>query len=153
MTIGSSGSGATSRESMSKQILLCDDEIHILRAAEFKFRRAGYEVLCASDGEEAWELIQQHLPDVVVTDCQMPRLNGLGLAERMRANAATADIPVIMLTGKGFELSSRDLKEHYGIRLLLGKPFSPRELFRHVEGVLGLADPPAAPAASSFPLL
>ncbi len=129
---------------MPKRILLCDDEVHILRAAEFKFKRAGYDVTCASDGEEAWELIQKHLPDVVVTDCQMPRLSGLLLAERIQGNAATSHIPVIMLTGKGFELSSPELKVHYGIRLLLGKPFSPRELFQHVEAVLGLGEPPAA---------
>ena len=138
---------------MSKRILLCDDEVHILRAAEFKFRRAGYKVFCANDGEEAWELIQQHQPDVVVTDCQMPRLNGLGLAERIRAGEATAQIPVIMLTGKGFELSSQELKEHYGIRLLLGKPFSPRELFQHVEAVLGLGAPPQSHASNLTQLL
>jgi CheY-like chemotaxis protein len=128
---------------MSKRILLCDDEIHILRAAEFKFKRAGYEVLCASDGEEAWALIQQQLPDVVVTDCQMPQLSGLSLAERIKQTPATAHIPVIMLSGKGFELSPQDLKEHYGIWVLLGKPFSLRELFQHVEAVLGLGQPPA----------
>ena len=138
---------------MSKKILLCDDEVHILRAAEFKFRRAGYEVLCASNGEDAWELIQRHIPDVVVTDCQMPRLSGLSLAERIQGSPATAHIPVIMLTGKGFELSSQELKEHYGIRLLLGKPFSPRELFQHVEAVLGLGDPPAVCASNLTQLL
>lgn len=133
---------------MSKRILLCDDEVHILRAAEFKFKRAGYEVLCANDGEEAWELIQQHVPDVVVTDCQMPRLSGLSLAERIQGNAKTAHIPVIMLTGKGFELSPQELKEHYGIHLLLGKPFSPRELFQHVEAVLGLGEAPSSPSSA-----
>ena len=138
---------------MSKRILLCDDEVHILRAAEFKFRRAGYEVLCANDGEEAWELIQRNAPDVVVTDCQMPRLNGLGLAERIHATLATSQIPVIMLTGKGFELSPEDLKEHYGVRLLLGKPFSPRELFQHVEAVLGLGAPPPSHASNLSQLL
>ena len=47
---------------MTKRILLCDDEIHILRAAEFKLRRAGYEVRIAGDGQEAWEAIQTELP-------------------------------------------------------------------------------------------
>jgi two-component system alkaline phosphatase synthesis response regulator PhoP len=121
---------------MSKRILLCDDEIHILRAAEFKFKRAGYEVVLASDGEEAWGLIQEQLPDIVVTDCQMPRLNGLGLAERIKNNLATCHLPVIMLSGKGFELSEQDLQENYGIRSLIGKPFSPRELFHQVETLL-----------------
>jgi len=138
---------------MSKRILLCDDEVHILRAAEFKFKRAGYDVLCANDGEEAWSLIQKHLPDVVVTDCQMPRLSGLSLAERIQGNGATAHIPVIMLTGKGFELSPGELKEHYGVRLLLGKPFSPRELFQHVEAVLGLGEPPVSHSSNLTQLL
>lgn len=132
---------------MSKRILLCDDEVHILRAAEFKFKRAGYEILCASNGEEAWDLIEQHIPDLVVTDCQMPRLSGLSLAERIKANAATAHIPVIMLSGKGFELSKSELKDHYGVRLLLGKPFSPRELFQYAEAILGVGPPPTPSSA------
>ena len=122
---------------MSKRILLCDDEIHILRAAEFKFKRAGYEVILANDGEDGWEQIQRQLPDIVVTDCQMPRLNGLGLAERIKNDPATCHLPVIMLSGKGFELSEQEIHDKYGIRALVGKPFSPRELFQQVEALLG----------------
>jgi two-component system, OmpR family, alkaline phosphatase synthesis response regulator PhoP len=121
---------------MSKRILLCDDEIHILRAAEFKFKRAGYDVALASDGEEGWEQIQQQLPDIVVTDCQMPRLSGLGLAERIKNDPVTRHLPVIMLSGKGFELSQQEIHDKYGIRALIGKPFSPRELFQQVELLL-----------------
>jgi two-component system, OmpR family, alkaline phosphatase synthesis response regulator PhoP len=121
---------------MSKRILLCDDELHILRAAEFKFKRAGYEVDCAGDGQEGWEHIQRQRPDIVVTDCQMPRLSGLGLAERIRQTPATADLPIIMLSAKGFELSLDQLRAQYGIRCLMAKPFSPRELFARVEAVL-----------------
>ncbi len=47
---------------MTKRILLCDDEIHILRAAEFKFKRAGYDVEIAGDGQEAWEAIERQSP-------------------------------------------------------------------------------------------
>ena len=122
---------------MSKRILLCDDEIHILRAAEFKFKRAGYDVVLAGDGEEAWVELQRQLPDIVVTDCQMPRLSGLGLAERIKNDPRTCNVPVIMLSGKGFELSESDIRDRYGIRSLVGKPFSPRELFQQVEAILG----------------
>lgn len=121
---------------MTKRILLCDDELHILRAAEFKFKRAGYDVICASDGQEGWERVQECQPDIVVTDCQMPRLSGLGLAERIKNCLDTADLPVIMLSAKGFELSQEDLRVNYGIRCLMAKPFSPRELFAKVEAVL-----------------
>jgi len=121
---------------MAKRILLCDDETHILRAAEFKFKRAGYDVVTALDGQEGWERICEQLPDIVVTDCQMPRLSGLGLAERISQDPTTAHLPVIMLSAKGFELSSEELKRQFGIRCLIGKPFSPRELFARVEAVL-----------------
>jgi DNA-binding response OmpR family regulator len=121
---------------MTKRILLCDDELHILRAAEFKFKRAGYEVHCACDGQEGWEKIQRIRPDIVVTDCQMPRLSGLALAQRIRSTPTTADLPVIMLSAKGFELSPQELRANYGIRALMAKPFSPRELFARVEAVL-----------------
>jgi len=121
---------------MSKRILLCDDELHILRAAEFKFKRAGYDVVTATDGEEGWEKVNLVHPDIVVTDCQMPRLSGLGLAERIKSSQETAGLPVIMLTAKGFELSPAELRSQFGIRCLMTKPFSPRELFARVESVL-----------------
>lgn len=132
---------------MSKCILLCDDEAHILRAAEFKFKRAGYEVLTACDGEEGWQTILRRKPDILVTDCQMPRLNGLQLAERVKNTPETSDLPVIMLSAKGFELSPEEIRNQFGIRALLAKPFSPRELFQRVEAVLnGEEIPVHAPA-------
>ena len=133
---------------MTKRILLCDDELHILRAAEFKFKRAGYDVVCANDGQEGWEIIEQGRPDIVVTDCQMPRLSGLGLAERIKNTPATASLPVIMLSAKGFELSPEELRSQFGIRCLMAKPFSPRELFARVEAVLAGEEAPLTPAVT-----
>jgi DNA-binding response OmpR family regulator len=130
---------------MPKRILLCDDEMHILRAAEFKFKRAGYDVLLACDGQEGWEQVARQKPDIVVTDCQMPRLNGLQLAERIRTTPQTSDLPVIMLSAKGFELSPQELRERFGIRCLMAKPFSPRELFARVEAVLAGEEVPVTP--------
>ena len=121
---------------MTKSVLLCDDELHILRAAEFKLKRAGLEVRCGSDGEEAWQLIQENQPDILVTDCQMPRLDGLGLIRRIRENPETTHLPIVMLTAKGFELSRGDLEEELGIAAILAKPFSPRELLECVQEVL-----------------
>ncbi len=125
---------------MSKRILLCDDEPHILRAAEFKLKRAGYEVFTANDGEEGWEIIQELRPDVVITDCQMPQLDGLGLAKRIHESAEFTSIPVLMLTAKGFELSRQAVRDEYGILDVLAKPFSPRELHKRVEAVFESED-------------
>jgi CheY-like chemotaxis protein len=122
---------------MSHSILLCDDEIHILRAAEFKLRRAGFDVRTAGNGEDGWQAICDRRPDVLVTDCQMPRLDGLGLVARLRAHPPTRDLPVLMLTAKGFELSHDDLAARLNILRVIAKPFSPRELLQTIEQVLG----------------
>jgi DNA-binding response OmpR family regulator len=66
----------------------------------------------------------------------MPRLSGLALAARIRETPHTAHLPVIMLSAKGFELPRDELESKYGIRCLMAKPFSPRELFARVEAVL-----------------
>jgi two-component system, OmpR family, alkaline phosphatase synthesis response regulator PhoP len=121
---------------MSYRVLLCDDEIHILRAAEFKLARAGFDVVCANNGLEAWEEIERRKPDILITDCQMPRLDGLGLCKKIRENPSTCDLPVLMVTAKGYELSHADLKHQYGILSVMAKPFSPRELLERVNEVL-----------------
>src|SRR5436305_1613035 len=100
---------------MTKRILLCDDEVHIVRAAEIKFSRAGFDVHVAFDGEEGWARVLECMPDVVVVDCQMPRLNGIEFAERVHNDPRTVHVPVIMLTGKGFELSHTEMRERFNI--------------------------------------
>ena len=112
---------------MSYRILLVDDELHIRRAAEYKLKRE-FEVTCAEDGQEAWDMILTVGPDLLITDLQMPRMNGLELIERVRGNEATADLPVILLTAKGFELERDGFYDALKIFQLVSKPFSPREL-------------------------
>lgn len=121
---------------MTKRVLLCDDDIHILRAAEFKLRRAGLDVRTAGDGQEGWERIQQEKPDLVVTDCQMPRLDGFGLLARIRQNEETAEMPVMMLTAKGFEIDQQEAADKWNVREVIAKPFSPRELLEKVQTAL-----------------
>jgi two-component system, OmpR family, alkaline phosphatase synthesis response regulator PhoP len=120
---------------MNKRILLCDDEIHIVRAAEFKLKKAGYDVQIADDGIEAWEAIQRRIPDLLITDFQMPRMDGFALIQRVRDNPATADLPIFMLTAKGFELSHEELVDKWNVMAVIAKPFSPRELLQRVDAV------------------
>ena len=129
---------------MAQRILLCDDEIHILKAAEIKLARAGYDVETASDGLEALQSIERQLPDMVITDCQMPRLDGIGLIQRLRENEATRDIPVVMLTAKRFELSESDLIGKWNVLKILAKPFSPRELAQLVSDALSRSPVPVS---------
>lgn len=136
---------------MGKRVLLCDDEIHILRAAEYKLKRAGYDVRTASDGQEGWEAIEAQKPDIVITDFQMPRLDGFGLVQRIRENPETRDIPVLMLTAKGFELNHDEVARKWDVVAVIAKPFSPRELLRSVDQVLD--DVAAASGGGDAPVL
>ncbi|MBL9082585.1 MAG: response regulator [Planctomycetales bacterium] len=119
-----------------KHILLCDDDVTILRAAEIKLTRAGYRVTTYPDGQAALEAIQRELPDMIISDCQMPRMGGLELVRKLREDERTRDVPFLLLTGKGFELPIEDLRRDYGVLGVIGKPFSPREVLQIVETTL-----------------
>jgi two-component system, OmpR family, alkaline phosphatase synthesis response regulator PhoP len=121
---------------MGKKVLLCDDEIHILRSAEIRIRQAGFDVRIARDGQAAWDAILLDPPDILITDVQMPGIDGFELMRRTRANPATRDLPILMLTAKGFELSLEEMAEKWGVAAVLAKPFSPRELVRRIDDIL-----------------
>ena len=67
----------------------------------------------------------------------MPRLDGFGLVQRLREHPETADLPVLMLTAKGFELSHEEMSQRWNVRRVIAKPFSPRELLQAVNNILG----------------
>jgi two-component system alkaline phosphatase synthesis response regulator PhoP len=120
---------------MSHRILIVDDEAHILQVLSLKLRNAGYDVLTAVDGEEAFEYASKQQPDLVITDFQMPYMTGLELCKAMARNAATASIPVLMLTARGYALEGEDLALG-NIRDVLSKPFSPRAVVEKIERIL-----------------
>jgi two-component system alkaline phosphatase synthesis response regulator PhoP len=120
---------------MSYDILLCDDEIHILRAAEFKLAAAGHHVRCARNGREGWERIGEQVPDVLVTDLQMPEMNGYELIRRVRENPSLVQLPIILLTAKALEIAEGEALR-FGLVKILTKPFSPKALLSLIETTL-----------------
>ena len=90
------------------------------------------------NGYAIWEAIQRETPSLVITDYQMPRMDGLELVQRMREDPATRDVPAFLLTAKGFELDGNQLMQEHGVTEMMIKPFSPRELLRSVERQLGV---------------
>jgi CheY-like chemotaxis protein len=121
-----------------KKILVADDESHILNVVSLKLRNAGFTVVTARDGQEALELAQSEHPDLLITDYHMPQLSGIELCQKLKQDPATANIPAIMLTARGYHLEPGDT-EQSGILRMLSKPFSPRQLLATVEEVLGIA--------------
>jgi two-component system, OmpR family, alkaline phosphatase synthesis response regulator PhoP len=121
---------------MTPDVLICDDEPHITRAIAVKLSRADYSVRAVNDGDAAWESIQLIKPGLLVTDLQMPRMNGLELARRIRSTPQLADLPIILLTAKALELDSAEIAELKFLKVL-GKPFSPREILDLTNQTLG----------------
>jgi two-component system alkaline phosphatase synthesis response regulator PhoP len=119
----------------AKKILVADDESHILHVVSLKLRNAGFNVVTACDGQEALELAQSEHPDLLITDYHMPQLSGLELCQRLKQDAATASIPAIMLTARGYQLEPEDTRQN-GVMRMLSKPFSPRHLLATVNEVL-----------------
>jgi DNA-binding response OmpR family regulator len=117
------------------KVLVVDDEQLIQQLISFKLRSVGYDVVLASNGEEALALADEHLPDIIVMDVMMPVMSGFETLAQLKNNPATAAIPVIMLTGhsvegavvEGLELGADDY---------IAKPFSPSELAARVKSVL-----------------
>lgn len=115
-----------------KTILVVDDEAHILAVVKMKLENAGFAVLTSEDGEDALEQAKAIVPDLIITDYQMPFMSGLELCEALKVHDTTAEIPVLMLTARGFSLSASDL-EKTNIIEVLSKPFSPRDILERVE--------------------
>jgi CheY-like chemotaxis protein len=129
---------------MSGSLVVCDDDAHILRAIVMKLEKAGHRLATAPNGARAWELVRERRPDLVVSDCQMPEMDGLELCRRISADETLRGLPVILLTAKGYELDEDQLRRELGVRRLMAKPFSPRELLQTVEELL--AERAAVPA-------
>jgi DNA-binding response OmpR family regulator len=117
------------------KILVVDDDIELSGLVAFALKQAGYFVLQASDGVQGLQVVAVERPDLVVLDVNMPRLNGFEVLERMRAESASVDTPVIMLTVRSSEedqVKALDL----GADDYLTKPFSPRTLLARVRALL-----------------
>ena len=94
-----------------------------------------YQVAYANDGLEAVQQLRAQRPDVVITDVEMPGMDGFALTRHVRAEAALADIPVIMITAA--DERHRDEASQAGVSVLLGKPYPEDELIAHIRRVLG----------------
>jgi DNA-binding response OmpR family regulator len=120
------------------QILVVDDEVYVTTMLAQKLRASGHAVRCAGDGEEGFAAALEVVPDLIVTDFQMPLLSGLEMAKRLRQTPGTAGVPLLMLTARGHRIEAAELAAT-NIRQMLPKPFSMRSLTAAVEALLTAA--------------
>lgn len=121
---------------MAKRILTVDDSASIRQVVGFTLRQAGYEVVEAADGQEAVEKFQGSPAQLVITDLNMPRLDGIGLIRALRAQPASKFVPIVMLTTESQESRKQEGKAA-GATGWIVKPFKPEQLLAVVKKVLG----------------
>jgi DNA-binding response OmpR family regulator len=112
-----------------------DDEPEAVELLEFNLKKAGFDVIAATDGAQALKKARSALPRLIVLDLMLPEIDGLEVCKMLRRDPATARIPIIMLTAKAAEVD-RIVGLELGADDYVTKPFSPRELVLRINKVL-----------------
>ena len=113
-------------------VLVVDDSITVRRVTQRLLAREGYRVALAADGLQALERLADELPTVVLSDIEMPRMDGFDLARNIRGDARLAHLPIVMITSRIAEKHREHAKE-LGVNHYLGKPYSEEELLSLVK--------------------
>ncbi len=113
-------------------ILVIDDEKDLIELVRYNLEKEGFDVIGAPDGKAGLEVAREHRPDLILLDLMMPGMDGLEVCRRLREDARTAGIPVILLTAKATE-ADRVVGLEMGADDYVTKPFSPRELVARVK--------------------
>ncbi|MGV3627203.1 MAG: hybrid sensor histidine kinase/response regulator [Betaproteobacteria bacterium] len=128
------GSAADEREQRTR-IVVVDDSLSVRRLLTELLQDSGYVVEAAKDGIEAVQMIDSFRPHAVLTDMEMPNMNGLELTARLRAGKETQNLPVIMITSRSLEKHRRQA-ELSGVSVYLTKPYSDHDLLSHLQAQL-----------------
>jgi two-component system, chemotaxis family, chemotaxis protein CheY len=112
---------------LSKRILTVDDSRTMRDMLRLALEEAGFEVVQAEDGVHGLEVLQTENPDVIITDINMPRMNGFGFIEGVRAEARTRATPILVLTTES-DPSKKDMARQAGATGWIVKPFNPTKL-------------------------
>lgn len=121
---------------MSKVILVIDDDPAQRRLIEGILGASGYRTASASDGDSGLAAARARTPDLIILDVLMPGRNGYQTCRALRADGATREVPILILTAKGEE-ADRFWAAQVGASAFLGKPVEPAELLEAVAGLVG----------------
>ncbi|HPD57273.1 MAG TPA: response regulator [Smithellaceae bacterium] len=117
------------------KILIVDDEKDIVDLIAYNLESEGFSVAKAYDGESAIRMIKAKKPDLVILDLMLPGINGIDVCKNLRANPATSDLPIIMLTAKADEVD-KVVGLEIGADDYITKPFSVKELMARIRSIL-----------------
>ena len=120
----------------NKKILVVDDEAHIRRVLELKLKNRGYQVFAAKNGQEGIDIIKEHQPDIVITDINMPIIDGKTLCEKTNSLKKERPFLTIIITAR-INPGERDWTRNMQDTQLHEKPFSPSKIVSAIEQYLG----------------
>ena len=119
-----------------RDILVVDDSLSVRKSLVQLVSDAGYNVKAAKDGLEAIALLKDFMPGVILTDLEMPNMNGLELTSHLRARPDTRELPVIMITSRSMD-KHRKQAELAGVSVYLTKPYTDTDLLGHIHSAIG----------------
>jgi chemosensory pili system protein ChpA (sensor histidine kinase/response regulator) len=116
-------------------VMVVDDSITVRKVTTRLLERNDYEVLTAKDGVDALAQLQEHRPDVMLLDVEMPRMDGFELATNVRNDAELKDIPIIMITSRTAS-KHRQRAMDIGVNEYMGKPYNESDLLANIENLV-----------------
>ncbi|MBL4693622.1 MAG: phosphate regulon transcriptional regulator PhoB [Magnetovibrio sp.] len=125
---------------MEHTVLIVEDEPAQAEVLSYNLESAGFRIMIAVNGEEGLLLAQKNVPDAIILDWMLPGLSGIEVCRKLRADPATRDIPILMLTARGEE-EDRVRGIETGADDYVLKPYSPREVMARIKGLLRRANP------------
>lgn len=120
---------------MNKSVLLVEDEPNIVLSLEFLMGQAGFDVRVAGDGEKAMDEMRSAVPDLMILDLMLPKMDGLSVCEAVRANPNWQDVSILVLSAKSREADRKRALE-LGANDYITKPFSNKDLIARAEALM-----------------
>lgn len=122
---------------MSKKILIVDDESDIVELMNIRLSTMGYEVLVAEDGAQAFERLEETVPDLLLLDLTLPDMDGLDIARKLKSQEKFSQMPIILFTASPDRIKDISELESKPIDDCILKPFEPKELIEKLHKFLG----------------
>ena len=119
-----------------KTVMVVDDSVTVRKVTSRILEREGYEVLTAKDGVDALMVLQDHMPDVMLLDIEMPRMDGFEVAKNVRSNERLKNLPIIMITSRTGD-KHREHALSLGVNKYMGKPFQEEVLVANIQSLIG----------------
>lgn len=118
-----------------QQVLIVEDDAHLAQLIQYNLEKSGFKSVLADTGEKALEVLKNHIPDLILLDVMLPKMDGLEVCRALKQEEKLKRIPIVMLTAKGEEVD-RIVGLELGADDYVVKPFSPRELMLRIKAIL-----------------